>query len=255
MLPSPAVPSLLERIARRAFRPLYRPYYHLVWCRRFPGAGRLEGLVRRFETASGRADVPLDQGGWDAQYAGGYWDFLGSEEEARRLRAVAELVHRHAPGAAVLDVGCGEGLLREHLGSAVSYVGIDLSREAIARAGARARPASGGPAAEFLVADAESWQPGRRFGAVVLNECLYYFERPLAAARRCLGWLEPGGVMVVSTFRGPRADAIARLLDAELPPAEELELPAPRGSWRIALYRPPAPVAVTAPPPARPDTP
>jgi SAM-dependent methyltransferase len=254
VLPSPAVPSLLERIARRAFRPLYRPYYRLLWRRRFAGAARLERLVRRFETSSGRADVPLDQGGWDAQYAGGFWDFLGSGEEAARLRAVAELVRRHAPGAAVLDVGCGEGLLREHLAGPGGYLGIDLSREAIARAETRARSAPDGPAAEFLVADAETWEPDRRFGAVVLNECLYYFECPLAAARRCLGWLEPDGVMVVSTFRGPRADAIARRLAAELPPAEELELPAPRGRWRIALYRP-LPASVTAPPPARPDTP
>ena len=249
------MPSLLERIARRAFRPLYRPYCRLLWRRRFPGAARLERLVRRFETASGRADVPLDQRGWDAQYAGGFWDFLGSDEEAARLRAVAELLRRHAPGAAVLDVGCGEGLLREHLDGPVPYLGIDLSREAIARAEARARSTPTGAAAGFVVADAEAWEPDRRFGAVVLNECLYYFERPLAAARRCLGWLEPGGAMVVSMFRGPRADAIARRLAAELPPAEELELPAPRGRWRITLHRPPALAAVTAPPPAAPGTP
>jgi 2-polyprenyl-3-methyl-5-hydroxy-6-metoxy-1,4-benzoquinol methylase len=248
------VPTLLERIARKAFRPFYRPYYRLLWRRGFPGAERLERLVRRFEASSRRADVPLDRETWDAQYTAGRWDFLTGDEQLERFRVVAGLVHRHAPGAAVLDVGCGEGLLREHLAGPGGYLGIDLSREAIARAETRARSAPDGPAAEFLVADAETWEPDRRFGAVVLNECLYYFERPLAAARRCLGWLEPGGVMMVSMFRGPRADAIARRLAAELPPAEELELPAPRGRWRIALYRP-LPAPVTAPPPARPDTP
>lgn len=245
MLPWRAVPSLLERIARKAFHPFYRPYYRLLWRRRFPGAGRLEALVRRFEAASRRADVPLEQAEWDAQYAGGRWDFLTGAGESARFRAVAGLVRRHAPGAAVLDVGCGEGRLREHLDGSSRYLGIDLSLHAVARAEARAR-ATPGARAEFAVADAERWQSDRRFGAVVLNECLYYFEHPLAAARRYLGCVELGGVMVVSMFRGPRADAIARRLAAALPPAEELELAAPTGRWRIAAHRPPA---VTAPPP------
>lgn len=252
MLPWRAVPALLERLARRAFRPLYRPYYRLLWRRRFPGAGALERLVRRFETASGRADVPFGRAAWDAQYAGGFWDFLGSAGEAERFRAVAGLVQRHAPGAAaLLDVGCGEGLLRDHLADGIgSYLGIDLSAEAIARAAARLGPA-GGAGAEFRVADAETWEPSRRFGAVVLNECLYYFERPLAAFRRYLACLEPDGVLVVSMFRGPRADAIARRLAAELPAAEEIALGSGPRRWRIAAYRPPSDPAaqVIAPPP------
>lgn len=249
MLPWRAVPSLLERIARRAVRPLYRPYYRLLWRRRFPGAGRLERLVRRFETASGRADVPAGPGAWDAQYAGGFWDFLGSEGEAERFRAVAELVRRHAPAAAtVLDVGCGEGFLRGFLDRPVRYLGIDLSREAIERARARLAPGEGDAA--FRVADAETWELNRRFGAVVLNECLYYLERPLAAVRRYRAALEPGGVLVVSMFRGPRADAVARRLAAEIPAAEEVEIGAGEKRWWIAAYRAPAAAgAVTAPPP------
>jgi len=232
------VPTLLERIARKAFRPFYRPYYRLLWRRGFPGAGRLERLVRRFEESSRRADVPLDREAWDAQYAAGRWDFLTGDEQLERFRAVAGLVHRYAPGAAVLDVGCGEGVLREILGPGFRYLGIDLSREAIARAEARARTAAG-DAAEFEIADAESWRTDRRFGAVVLNECLYYFRRPLVAAHRYLGCVEPGGVLVVSMFRAPRADAIARRLAAALPAAEELELAGPRGRRRITLHRHP----------------
>jgi SAM-dependent methyltransferase len=239
--------SLLERIARRALRPLYRPYYRFLWRRRFPGACRLERLVRRFEESSRRADVPLAPAAWDAQWAGGRWDFLAGEGETARFRAVAELARRYGAGGTVLDVGCGEGVLRELLAPGDRYLGIDVSRAAIVRAAERSRSAPGADA-EFLVADAERWAPapGRRFGAVVLNECLYYFERPLAAAKRYLAAVEPDGAMVVSMFRGPRADAIARRLAAELPPAEELELTGRAGRWRIAVHRPPP---VTAPPP------
>jgi 2-polyprenyl-3-methyl-5-hydroxy-6-metoxy-1,4-benzoquinol methylase len=232
------MPALLERIARKAFRPFYRPYYRLLWRRRFPGAAPLERLVRRFEEASRRADVPIDRDAWDAQYAAGRWDFLAGGEQRARFHALADLLRRHAPGAAVLDVGCGEGVLREVLDPGAGYLGIDLSREAIARAEARAGTAAGA-GAEFAVADAETWETDRRFGAVVLNECLYYFRRPLAAARRYFDRVEPGGAMVVSMFRGPRADAIARRLAAALPPAEELELAGERGSRRITVHRRP----------------
>jgi SAM-dependent methyltransferase len=265
MLASGAVPSLAERIARKAFRPLYRPYYLLLWSRRFPGAAAIERLVRRFEESSRRADVPLAGDEWDAQYAGGEWDFLADPDEVERFRAVAGLIERHAPGDEVLDVGCGEGLLPGYLEPGRRYLGIDLSREAIARAEARlADPAAGAGAspAAFEVADAESWQPGRRFAAVVLNECLYYFRRPLDGARRYLDAVEPGGgtpgaatpgVMIVSMFRGPRADAIGRRLAAELAVAEEIEVARGAKRWRIAVFRAPvaaAPAAATAPPPA-----
>ncbi len=260
MLTSGAVPSLAERIARKAFRPFYRPYYRLLWGRRFPGDAALERLVRRFEESSRRADVPLAGGEWDAQYAGGEWDFLADPGEVDRFRAVAALVERHAPpgrgDGAVLDVGCGEGLLRGYLEPSRPYLGIDLSREAIARAEAHLAGAAAMPTA-FEVADAESWQPGRRFAAVVLNECLYYFHRPLAGARRYLAAVEPGGgspgVLIVSMFRGPRADAIGRRLAAGLPALEEIELTRGAKRWRIAAFRPPAagaPADATAPPPA-----
>lgn len=265
MLASGAVPSLAERIARKAFRPLYRPYYRLLWGRRFPGAAGVERLVRRYERSSLRADVPLADIEWDAQYADGWWDFLAGEGEVERFRAVAELIERYAPPrpgvegrdelGEVLDVGCGEGLLAGSIDPLRPYLGIDLSAEAIARAEERFEdPAvTGGPlAAAFEVADAETWQPDRRFAAVILNECLYYFRRPLEGARRYLDAVEPpaggkpGGVMIVSMFRGPRAEAIGRRLAAELPLAEQIELARGEKRWRIAVFRP-----TTAPPPAR----
>lgn len=275
MLASGAVPSLAERVARKAFRPLYRPYYRLLWGRCFPGADALERLVRRFERSSRRADVPLAGEEWDAQWAGGRWDFLADKGEVERFRVVAGLIEHLAPPGEVLDVGCGEGLLCGYLEPERGCHGIDLSREAIARAALRfggpeagraiRRARSRGPgtaaatagdrgrrvaATAFEVADAETWRPDRRFAAVVLNECLYYFRRPLAGARRYLDALEPRGAMIVSMFRGPRSDAIARRLAAELPVAEEIELALGAKRWRIAVFRPP-----TAPPPARSDTP
>ena len=61
--------------------------------------------------------------------------------------------------------------------------------------------------------------------------CAYYVIEYLG--------VPPLGAMVVSMFRGPRADAIARRLAAALPPAEELELAGERGSRRITVHRRP----------------
>lgn len=231
------MPSLPTRIVRKIFRPLYRPYYRLLWRRRFPGARALERWVRRWETSSSRADVPLTAPSWDEAYAAGFWDFLAGADEATRYGMIAGLARRLAPGGAVLDVGCGDGVLRHHLDPATEYHGIDLSAEAIRRAEARATDLPYPGSTRFEVADAERWQPSRSYPAIVFNECLYYLERPLAAAHRYLDALSPDGAMIVSMFRGPRSRAIAHRLRRELPPSEELELHHPaKGRWTLLVF-------------------
>lgn len=227
------MPSLATRIFRKAFRPLYRPYYRLLWRRSLPGGAALERLVRRWEAVSGRADVPLASQAWDAAYDDGFWDFLSGTDEAARYGLIAGLLRRLAVDGAVLDVGCGDGVLRDHLHPRTEYHGIDLSPEAIRRAEPRKTPGT-----TFEVADAETWEPPRPFPAVVLNECLYYFERPLAAAHRYLATLPADGILLVSMFRGPRSEAIARRLRGEMAPVEDLELCHAKGRWQILLFRP-----------------
>jgi SAM-dependent methyltransferase len=231
---------------RKFFRTLLEIYYRALFGRRFPGSEPLARWLRSVERRSGRGDLPLPRGAWEKQYRDGVWSYLDEAGELARYGVVAAAVRRFRPGGTVLDLGCGEGLLADHLrpDGYRRYLGIDLSLTAVAAAVRRAPGRAGAqadrdaaPATRFAVADAEDWPLRGVFDAVVLNECLYYLRDPLAVARRALAALRPGGILVVSMFRTGRTGGLARLLARELPLLEEVVLSSGRGAWIVGLYR------------------
>ena len=60
---------------------------------------------------------PLENGAhvFDTQYAGGQWDYLRSPDEAPRYGVVAGYTALLPGRPALLEVGCGEGLLLDHV--------------------------------------------------------------------------------------------------------------------------------------------
>lgn len=230
------VKSFLFRLARRLFRLLRGPYYRWLYGRSFPGSATLGRVFRRLERRFSGGDVPLSPEEWDRQYDRDEWGFLEQPDELARYAVLAAAVRRLAPGGRVLDVGCGEGMLLEELvvGEYGEYVGIDLSEVAVARGRKR-----NVPRARFLVADAESWRPENpeaRFDAIVLNECVYYFETPEETVGSYLDLLAPQGLLVISMFHSPRTRAIRRTLARWTPPSEEIELHHRKGAWTISLH-------------------
>jgi SAM-dependent methyltransferase len=223
---------------RKFFRLLLQIYYQLLFGRRIPGGAALARWARALELRSGRGDLPLSRRAWEEQYRAGVWACLEEAGELARYGAVAAAVRRLRAGGRVLDVGCGDGLLAQHLGAdgCGSYLGIDLSVAAVAAARRRTGGAAGS-GTRFAVADADDWPLRGAFDAVVLNECLYYLREPLEAARHALAALRPGGVLVVSMFRTARTRGLARLLARELPLVEEVVLSSRRGAWIVGLYR------------------
>lgn len=236
-----------SRLLRLAFKPLYVAYYRLLFGRSFPGLATLERAVRRFESATGRGDAPVPKERWEAQYRHGDWEFMRQIDEMARYSVIAGILARLRPGGAILDVGCGEGILEEHLRPLGygRYVGIDLSEAAVARARARSGGVVAGRGvpsrhARFEAADAERYVPAEAFDAVVFNESAYYFEDPVGTVRRYGASLGPGGLLVVSMFESRRAAAIRRRLKAFLEPLEEVAIDGGKGLWVVTLLRPAA---------------
>lgn len=217
---------------RRAFKPVYILYYKLLFGRRFPGAESLARRVHAWELATGRGDAPASKETWDEQYRRGRWDFMKDLDELARYSVIAGLLRHLKPGGSILDVGAGEGILRDEMRphGYARYVGVDLSEAAVARGAAQPDDR-----ALFVAADAEAYVPEGRFDAIVFNESVYYFADPLATVARYQGFLEKDGLLIVSTFRSRRADAIARRLIAAHGLLEEVAVTNRKGTWVVRV--------------------
>ena len=155
------------------------------------GAQKLVSMVMPYR--------PMGQGRelLDAQYSSAEWAYLRSAGEVPRFGVVAAYCHLLSPNGSVLEIGAGEGILLEHLGrtSMSEYVGVDISAVAIDRARALEREK-----VTFVCANAEDFEPERKFDVIVFNEVLEYFDDPAGLVRRYEPFLADGGNFVVSMF-------------------------------------------------------
>jgi len=139
------------------------------------------------------------------------------------------------PGAAILDVGCGDGILRTHLhADAFSrYVGIDFP-EAIARASARADGRT-----SFAASDMRAYAPSDKFGVIVFNESLYYVDEPIGELRRYSGFLEKDGVFLVSMHRKPKSERIWSDIAGAFAMVDRVTIANRAGvEWILGAFRP-----------------
>jgi 2-polyprenyl-3-methyl-5-hydroxy-6-metoxy-1,4-benzoquinol methylase len=136
-----------------------------------------------------------DQARWDREYASGGWEWLKSEDERLHNHIIAAYCARFGRDAAILDVGCGEGVLHDMLARSGyrRYVGIDISPTAIERMASRRDSRT-----RFLVANAETLALPDQFDIVVINEVLYYFRDPLAVLTRLGAMISAGACIIIS---------------------------------------------------------
>lgn len=138
-------------------------------------------------------------------------------------------------GLRVLDIGCGGGLISEHLARlGAEVLGIDMAEELLEVA--RAHAAGSGEqvpqyrhcAAEELLAEKERWH------LITCMEVIEHVPDPAALVRTCAELLQPGGQAVFATLnRTPLSFATA------IVGAEYLLRLLPRGTHRYdMLIRP-----------------
>jgi 2-polyprenyl-6-hydroxyphenyl methylase/3-demethylubiquinone-9 3-methyltransferase len=165
-----------------------------------------------------------------AQYddlAGQWWDPRGTFAMLHWLaRARADMVPPAArPGAVLVDVGCGAGLLAPHVaGLGYRHVGVDLTRSALLQAAGHGVTAVQGDAIVLPLADGCA-------DVVCAGEILEHVVDLRAAVREACRVLRPGGVLVIDTIA---ATVLARLLVITV--AERIPSAAPPGLHDPALF-------------------
>lgn len=188
-------------------------------------------------TATPRRGAPQPAGGTVdpadvdrfARLAGRWWDPDGPHGPLHRFVPVRMSVIREAlaplaggtdrrrplAGLAVLDIGCGGGLLAEpmtRLGACVT--GVDADAAGIAAAVAHAGEA--GLDIEYVAGAAEDIAAqGRRFDAVVASEVIEHVADRDAFADALAALVRPGGVLVLTTLNRTGRSWAAAIVAAE----------------------------------------
>lgn len=166
----------------------------------------MPSLLNRLLTAPGVryfatrwAPRALRQRVHDATYKSGEWQQL-DETVSQEL---VTLVERTAGEGKVLDLGCGPGTLATSVNRDIvkSYLGVDISSEAIAKAQKRADKQT-----RFEQHGIENWRTDETFDLIVITEALYYVNSMsrLGFLRRCVQRLTTNGHILVTAVEPDR---------------------------------------------------
>ena len=137
----------------------------------------------------------MDEALWNAiaRVERRHWWFAGRREVVARV-----LERRLAPGASVLDVGCGTGFILERLLRSFDALGVEPDASVRARASADATKRILPGSSDDLAA-----LGGRRFDAVLLLDVIEHVDDDSATLRNAAAALAPGGELLVTVPAHP----------------------------------------------------
>jgi len=140
---------------------------------------------------------------WDSEYREGAWKYLERINSLAGQASILGYCLFLSPDS-ILDVGCGAGLLASKLKLLPykSYLGLDISAEAIAQAEGLADART-----RFRVSDANEFLSTEKYDVVIFNQCMNYISDPEACIAQYAKFLSPKGRIIVSMYDCARTRA------------------------------------------------
>lgn len=193
-------------------------------------ASRLRRL--RFYNRMKYTDAELN-----ALYAQGYWKRLEGIAELGHYSLIAGYSAFYHSSPAILDVGCGHGVLQARLaGRYRNYTGIDISSEAIQQTEDRQDGRT-----RFLACDAAAYVPDRCFDQIIFNEMLYYFKDPVGLIGHYVPYLAENGRLIISMYDADHSRAAWTLIERRYLCEDAVSIchPASATAWTVKTFLPP----------------
>lgn len=197
------------------------------------------GLIDRLRTHFVRGPAgfgrPAAAAVFDQEYASGAWAHFHALPELARQAVIAAMATSLRPEPSVLDLGCGSGRLAQLFQPYAPrrYLGVDVSTE-----GLRQAATLGLTGCEFVCANFETWRPREQFDVIIFAESIGYAHDPGAIAREFLPHVAPGGLLVISHFRGGNWEAMWRRILRHADIVESTTITNAHGqTWDIRFLR------------------
>jgi SAM-dependent methyltransferase len=142
---------------------------------------------------------PIKRMFWDQEFASGKWNFIDNTAGD----CVYSHLDRYAKNNSVLDLGCGPGNTANEMAPGYrTYIGVDISEEALAKAKRRTGTNGRSDKNSFERGDFLSYVPPQQFEVILFREAMYHV--PLGKVKPILDrfskYLAESGVFIVRMY-------------------------------------------------------
>jgi SAM-dependent methyltransferase len=147
---------------------------------------------------------------WDREYSGTKWDFINDTASD----CVYPYLEKYARNGDILDLGCGPGNTANELAADVyrTYIGVDISEAALAKAVERSEESGRTGKNSFVNSDFLSFTPTRDFDIILFRESLYHvpYGQVLPILQKFSRHLESTGVFIVRLYAGDHRPGVVK---------------------------------------------
>jgi SAM-dependent methyltransferase len=186
---------------------------------------------------------------WDKEYSEEKWSFAYNTAGD----CVYAHLERHSANGSILDIGSGSGNTATEMAetSYRSYLGVDISEAALAKARRRSQECGRQDKNRFECGDFLTYVPTGQYDVILFRESMYHV--PLGKVKETLDrysvYLKEGGVFVVRLFASsgdrpdgkdkPRPAAMLSIMETEFDVLEKARYEVP-GKPTVMVFRPKA---------------